>query len=66
MDGFEIKVSNIIAFFVGCVITFILIAIIALANSEPCVRCGKNCGDSSIYCNRCGQQLRIINKQKEK
>ena len=66
MDSFEIKISNIIAFLLGCVITFILLLLIALANSEPCIRCGENCIDSSIYCKKCGQQLRIIDKLKEK
>ena len=66
MDGFEINGRIIVAFVFGCVITFILLVIMAVANSEPCVRCGELCNDSSIYCHKCGQQLRIIDKQKEK
>lgn len=65
MENLKIKVSDISAFFFGCGITLILLSIMALANSEPCVRCGKRCTDSSIYCSQCGQQLRIVDKLKE-
>ena len=66
MKILEIKQSTIGAFFFGCVITIILLVIIALANSEPCARCGEQCTDSAIYCSQCGQQLRIVDKLKEK
>lgn len=50
--------------FIGSGITITVLILMAVLNSEPCLNCGKNCLDASVYCSNCGQQLRIV-KTKE-
>ena len=43
----------------GAAFAFIIWLVIALVNTEPCMKCGSQCWDSNYYCPHCGCQLRI-------
>ena len=52
--------SNLSAFLIGIGIGLSILVVIAWMNSMPCIKCGRQCSDSAIYCSKCGQQLRIV------
>ena len=52
--------SFIVGLITGAVAVFLILLLIVVANTTPCPKCKQDCSDSSIYCHKCGQQLRII------
>ena len=60
----EINSRDIYTFIVGFSIGILMLALIAALNITKCPRCGNKCTDSAVYCDKCGQQLRIVEEFK--
>ena len=61
----EINSRDVYIFIVGFSIGIFMLALIAALNITKCPRCGDHCTDSSVYCYKCGQQLRIVGEFKK-
>jgi predicted amidophosphoribosyltransferase len=59
------ELRDIYMFITGIFVGMVLLLLIAKQNTEPCIKCGKACSDSDIYCSNCGQQLRIVEEFKK-
>ena len=61
----EINFRDVYIFVAGFSIGIFMLALIAAFNSTECIKCGHNCTDSAVYCDKCGQQLRIVEEFKK-
>ena len=61
----EINSRDVYIFIVGFSIGIFMLALIAAFNSTKCIKCGRDCSDSAVYCDKCGQQLRIVEEFKK-
>ena len=61
----EINFRDVYIFVAGFSIGIVMLALIAALNITKCPRCDNNCTDSAVYCDKCGQQLRIVEEFKK-
>jgi len=61
----EINFRDVYIFVAGFSIGMLTLCLIAVCNSTTCIKCGRDCSDSAVYCSNCGQQLRIVEEFKK-
>jgi len=61
----EINFRDVYIFVAGFSISILTLCLIAMLNGTTCIKCGHDCTDSAVYCDKCGQQLRIVEEFKK-